>query len=333
MGLFSDVKAIKDVQKIKNGTEAELSLNQVVNLLVNLPDAKKNLSADQFKKVCKIYDELRKQTTKHLLDLDGYYDMATNIILLFDKVAPYEKYSGGNAMEFKLLMDKLRNSTGIPTETSINSNLKGKSFRHPMTVLDALLLVGEYTNVCASGNAFGPIGVCVYDIVSLDEYWKDDLIDACKLYLAQHILFDENAETEIEALTASLIGFGNFLTKKDVKDIQSIMDGNTPENFDYTKLTNPSPSYRTGELNSYIQTMKLYRGTEFVKHLDNEGRNDAGLWKAVSFYAKYAYEKADVQMPPYYNLYFWPLEDLSCWLKEGRSVNELERYRNLLETI
>lgn len=41
MGLFSDIKAAKDVQKLKQGGQANLSISQVVNLITNMPDAQK----------------------------------------------------------------------------------------------------------------------------------------------------------------------------------------------------------------------------------------------------------------------------------------------------
>ena len=48
MGFFSDLKAIKDVQIISEGGTAKLSMSQIVNLIINLPDANRNLSSDKY---------------------------------------------------------------------------------------------------------------------------------------------------------------------------------------------------------------------------------------------------------------------------------------------
>ncbi len=45
MSIFSDVIAVKDVQCIKSGGTASLSISQITNLLVNLPDAQKKPDA------------------------------------------------------------------------------------------------------------------------------------------------------------------------------------------------------------------------------------------------------------------------------------------------
>lgn len=108
MGLFSDIKAAKDVQKLKQGGQANLSISQVVNLITNMPDAQKNLSNKEFEQVYSLYKQMRKCSTKIPVNLDGYFDMALEIIQRFDSIAPYEKYSGGNEIEFSFLMDKIR---------------------------------------------------------------------------------------------------------------------------------------------------------------------------------------------------------------------------------
>lgn len=110
MGIFDDIKAIKDVQKLKSGGHANLSISQIVNLIINLPDARKNLSVDQYNEVEKLYKKLRGCKTKLNLDLQGYYATAIDIIVKFDDIAAYEKYSGGNENEFTFLMDEIRSA-------------------------------------------------------------------------------------------------------------------------------------------------------------------------------------------------------------------------------
>ena len=108
MGIFGDLKAAKDVQKLKNGGTAELSISQITGLLINLIDANKKLSKEKYNEIFKLYSELRTCKTKMKMDLNGYYETAVDIIKKFDKIAPYEKYSGGNEVEFKFLMDEIR---------------------------------------------------------------------------------------------------------------------------------------------------------------------------------------------------------------------------------
>lgn len=108
MGILSDWKAVTDVQRIKNGGIANLSISQITNLIVNLPDAQKRLPASEFQKVYDLYRCLRKCKTKIPMDLDGYFDTAARIIFIFDQIAPYEHYSGGDSIEASFLLNDVR---------------------------------------------------------------------------------------------------------------------------------------------------------------------------------------------------------------------------------
>jgi len=122
MGIFSDVKALSDVQKIKTGRTVMLSISQITNLIINLSDAKRNLQSDQFNLVYDLYKQMRKCKTKMAMDQDGYLDTAIKIIKEFDKIAPYEKYSGGNEIEFSFMMQDIRNEN--ISNSSIQEELK-----------------------------------------------------------------------------------------------------------------------------------------------------------------------------------------------------------------
>ena len=124
MGLFSDIKAIKEVQRIKNGGIAKLSIAQITGLITNMSDAQKNLSPQQFKNVYDLYKEFRKCNSKIDMDIETYNKTAVNIIKTFDKVAPYEKYSGGNEIEISLLlMNEIRSSEAKNTEDLLNLDM------------------------------------------------------------------------------------------------------------------------------------------------------------------------------------------------------------------
>ena len=42
---------------------------------------------------------------------DGYVNICINIIEKFNALAPYEKYSGGNELEWKMMLDELRHDS------------------------------------------------------------------------------------------------------------------------------------------------------------------------------------------------------------------------------
>lgn len=108
MGILSGIQAISGVQKIKNGGMAKLSISQVTSLIINLPDAQKNLSKEEYNRVYSLFSQMEKCTTKMLMNMDLYLDTVVKIIKKFDKIAPYEKYSGGNEIEFSFLMADIR---------------------------------------------------------------------------------------------------------------------------------------------------------------------------------------------------------------------------------
>lgn len=107
MGVLSNIKAMKDVQKIKRGGKAKLSISQITNLITNMLDAKRNLSDEEYKKVYKLFIELGKCNTKMEMNMTDYCETAVDIIKRFDKIAPYKKYSGGNELEFSFLIDDI----------------------------------------------------------------------------------------------------------------------------------------------------------------------------------------------------------------------------------
>jgi len=114
MGFFADIKAMKDVQLIMAGGTAKLSISQITSHITNLPDARKRLSKEEYESVYALFKELRKCDTKIEMDFFGYVETVKEIILKYDAIAPYEKYSGGNELEFSLMMDDLRKESSQP---------------------------------------------------------------------------------------------------------------------------------------------------------------------------------------------------------------------------
>ena len=110
MGLFADLKAMRDVQRIKSGGKASLSVSSISNMIINLPNANRNLSKDDYDKVIDIYSKMRKCTTKIDMDIEGYYKITIDILCEFDKVVPCEPYLGLEPFEASLLMNEIRKS-------------------------------------------------------------------------------------------------------------------------------------------------------------------------------------------------------------------------------
>lgn len=113
MGYRDDMKAIADCQRIKrNGGTAKFSIASITTMSINLPDAKKRLTGEEFDQVYALFKRLRKCKSKIELDIDGYHDLAARIVLMFDNIAPYEKYSGMDEIEGKLLITGIREIYG-----------------------------------------------------------------------------------------------------------------------------------------------------------------------------------------------------------------------------
>lgn len=108
MGLFSGIKAMRKLAKIKSGGQETLSIADITNLIINLQDAKQNLPNDQFIVVHSLFHALQKCHTSMKMDLAGYYEEATTIIGIFNQVAPYEKYSGMEKTEALFFMEDIR---------------------------------------------------------------------------------------------------------------------------------------------------------------------------------------------------------------------------------
>lgn len=108
MGLFTGIKAMKAAKKVKNGGKAKFSYAMISMLIVNLQDAKAKLPPEQYAAVEKQFMDFQKCDTLFEVDVNGYLELCDDVIKKFDAIAPYEKYSGGNELEFSILMDNKR---------------------------------------------------------------------------------------------------------------------------------------------------------------------------------------------------------------------------------
>ena len=108
MGLISGIQAVSAIQKIKRGQEAKLSIAQITELIINLQDARHNTTDEEFSRIYTLYCQHQKCKTKSIYNYESYVYTAINIIKRFDIIAPYEKYSGGNELEFSYFMEEIR---------------------------------------------------------------------------------------------------------------------------------------------------------------------------------------------------------------------------------
>ena len=108
MDYYSAMQAISDIQTIKNGGTADLSLAQITFCIVNLQDAEQKLSRSKFKKVYSLFLQYQQKNTKTSYTLASYTETATLIIRTFDAIAPYELYSGGDPQECSALLAEIR---------------------------------------------------------------------------------------------------------------------------------------------------------------------------------------------------------------------------------
>jgi len=92
--MISTFSTNRAVHMIKSGKTVSLSTSQIVELLINLSHAKKNLPAFSYEEVLKNYESLRKEILKTELDLYRYCKLRLGILASFDIIAPVYLYCG-----------------------------------------------------------------------------------------------------------------------------------------------------------------------------------------------------------------------------------------------
>ena len=180
MGLLSNIKTMVNIQRINNGGVAKLSISQVANAIINLPDARDKLSSEEFSRIYALFMEMRKCKTKLPMDMGMYFDTAVRIIKEFDKIAPYEKYSGGNELEFSFMMEDIwgRNHEEIRRLRRLNYELEvmiaqwEEDYEKNKAIL-AEALTDEELNRRVSNGLFPPDRVSGY--VNSRNLLKDDV--------------------------------------------------------------------------------------------------------------------------------------------------------------
>ena len=202
MGIISDFRAIAEVQKLKSGKRANLSISQIVGLITNMSDASRNLSKKQFDEVYALFTEYRKCKTKLNIAMNDYLDIAIKIIKSFDLIAPYEKYSGGNALEFSFMMQDIRSEI---TQQNIEEelfNMVDMSGNSNDEYINYLFENGNGRISKEQAKAF--VGV----LITNERYGKEEALRRFKLYVDYLMNSSNNKTTGIDI---HLIGSIPFL--------------------------------------------------------------------------------------------------------------------------
>lgn len=150
MGVLSDLKAMADVQRIKNGGKARLSVSQITCLIVNMSDAKQFLPKDQFDKVFELFRRLRKVKKKKKVDISGYYEIAGKIVLRFNMIAPFIFYSGDSPENAELLVESLTEQYGDLDALDIETEIFGAPrYRSKKSVVVLSILLAAFVALSA----------------------------------------------------------------------------------------------------------------------------------------------------------------------------------------
>ena len=81
--------------KLKKGEQVYLSESEIVNVIVNTYQAKKNLSSNSYNKIIQLYKKYNYSTAVYKFNsFDEFVEYAIDIIMTFDEIAPYKLYCG-----------------------------------------------------------------------------------------------------------------------------------------------------------------------------------------------------------------------------------------------
>lgn len=123
MGVLSDLSGMVNVQRIKNGGTARLSVCQITSLVVNMSDAKQFLPENDFHNVYELFKRLRKIKKKRRMNIYKYYDVASKIILLFNARAPFILYSGNTPEDAEKLLASVEEKYADLSLTDIENEI------------------------------------------------------------------------------------------------------------------------------------------------------------------------------------------------------------------
>ena len=102
MSIFTYGFRVNKIFKNENET-AFFTPSEIVSAIVNLLDAKKSLTRDEYFFVSVVFETYRKIKRKLLLSKSGFIGLCSEIIAHLDLIAPYYKFCGDSRMRIMML--------------------------------------------------------------------------------------------------------------------------------------------------------------------------------------------------------------------------------------
>lgn len=332
MGLISNLKAISAVKQLKQGKTASLSLAQITSLIINLPDAEINLSEAEFSGVYNLFNEFKKCTTMLSIDLEGYYEICLKIIKTFDAIAPYEKYSGGNELEFSFLMDEIRSSNESLEKN--NSSIPQKSeedYIKNMNLLEAHKMVNQFIDIIASDklSAYMPFAIPETILPFYHEGWQNTLVKAAKLYIAYLLMWSKQQEYTsgiIDLISTKASCFIPEETAKICQESFELLLTNNGKISSNANITLPTATlFPTDDIRKHYNTMLDYKNNVLLKNWSSET-----MHQELTDYCYTAYENAGVPYKDGYDVFFYPFYAMREYAKNDKLKQHFSGYEEYL---
>ena len=108
MSIFTYIPRVKKILSSRTAM-VEFSKSEVVNAIVNLMDAQRNLSYSQYLLVSEVYRKYRSDKRKTYYTQREFLAMCNEIIGHFDLIAPYVIFCGNPKLKFMMITDEEKN--------------------------------------------------------------------------------------------------------------------------------------------------------------------------------------------------------------------------------
>ena len=102
MSIFTYGFRVSKILKNESAT-AFFSPSEIVSSIVNLLDARRNLTSDEYFHVSVVFETYRQIKEKLLLSKSGFVGLCNEIIAHLDLIAPYYKFCGTSKMNILML--------------------------------------------------------------------------------------------------------------------------------------------------------------------------------------------------------------------------------------
>lgn len=104
LNLLNYVEKVNRISKDKAAT-AYFTTSEIANAIVNLLDAQRYLSQEEYYFVLIVFEVCNMLKDKLLLNYDGFLDVCNEIMAHFDLIAPYYKFCGDPNMQIAKFID------------------------------------------------------------------------------------------------------------------------------------------------------------------------------------------------------------------------------------